>query len=340
MLNKRTALIFVLLLVAFLLAVAAFFILNNPNLVNNSGKTSAKKIVMITASDLQLTGVDGIEFGLKEFGYKENEDIIYEVKNPRGDQNLAKKFAAEAVAEKPDLIVSLSTSASKTVSDANVSAKIPIVAVDVGNFNDLGINNIQHPGGFMTGVVVDNVASAPKRLEILHTLVPNAKTIAVLVDPNHLSFKEISRVYESGAKKLGLTIMWRNVTKKEELAGAMDKIIKERPGAFITAPQPLISENSDIITKNLKEAKIASIDQSIERGVKAGYLMVYGVSRFSTGKQAARIIDKVLKGEKPADIPIEFISDLSFEINGALAKEFGIIIPKQLLLQANKIYNE
>ena len=305
-------------------------------------KLPPKRIALLTASDLQLPAVDGLKAGLKELGYIEGENVVFEVKNPKGDRDLTKVLAGEIVASKPDLIVSISTSASRAVKDANKDAArpVPVVFADVGNFEELGIKNIQRPGGFMTGVVVDNVPAAPKRTELLKTLLPNLKRIGVLVNNKHVSYDEILKVYEEGAKKLGLKISWYNVTKKEEVAPAMEKMIAQRPDAFMTTSEAVISGNADLITPLLKKAKIPSIDFNIERGVKSGYLMVYGVSRFDTGKQSARIVDKVLKGASPGDIPVEFALNPTFEISAKLAKDLGITIPESLLSLANKVYNE
>jgi len=318
--------------------VSAYFLYNNalpkPKIV------VPKRIVVLLASDLQITGVEGLRAGLKDLGYIEGENIVFEVKNPKGDRDLTKTMAKEIIASKPDLIISLSTSASSAVKDANKDAALPIVFADVGNFQELGIENIQRPGGFITGVVVDNVPAAPKRMDILKILLPGIKSVGILVNNKHVSYNEILKTHEEGAKKLGIKILWYNVTKKEEVPPAMENLIKDRRGAFMTTSEATISGNADLIAPILRKAKIPSIDFNLERGVSSGYFMVYGVARFDTGKQSAIMADKVLKGEQPGNIPIEFDSSLKFEINAALAKEMNIKIPDSLLLQANKVYQE
>ena len=299
-----------------------------------------KTISLLLASDLQLSTIDGIKIGLDELGWREDENYRLTLYNPKGDRELTKKLAQDIVAARPDLIVAVSTSASRAVEDANEMAQLPVVFVDVGNFEELGIQNIQRPGGFMTGVVVDNVPVAPKRMEILKTLNPNLKNIGILVNNKHVSYDEILKVHEDGARKLGLSLIWYQVTKKEEIAGVMAKLVRDHPDAFMTTSEAVISGNADLIAPALKKAKIPSIDFNIERGIGSGYLMVYGVPRFETGKQGARIIDKVLKGANPGDIPIEFASALNFEISARLARDMGIEIPESLLQRANKVYNE
>ena len=120
----------------------------------------------------------------------------------------------------------------------------------------------------------------------------------------------------------------------------MQKMIRDDAGAFMTVNDAVISGNSNLIVPPLKQAKIPSIDFNVERGVSSGYLMVYGAARFDVGKQGARMIYKVMQGEKPGDIPVEFFSALTFEINTALAREMDVKIPESLLLQASKVYNQ
>lgn len=336
--SKRA--ILVLVIVILLLVIVGFIYFVSPPLWRSKAPTEPKRIFMLTASDLQLASVDGIRAGLKELGYEEGADIVTEIRNPKGDRDLTKVMAKEIVDSAPDLIVSVSTSASRAVLNANKNAKIPVVAVDVGNFAELGIENIQRPGGFITAVAVDNVPAAPKRMEILKTLLPNIKKIGILVNDKHVSYDEILRTHEEGAKKLGVKILWYKVSAKEHVSPAMQKLAADRPDAFMTTSEAVISGNAPLIAPVLKAAKIPSIDFNIERGVSSGYLMVYGIPRFETGKQSARIVDRVLKGTSPGEIPVEFASVLTFEINGSLAKSFGLVIPEKLLLQATKVHAE
>lgn len=329
----------ILIIILVIIAAAALILFVSPPF-KESPRAAPRRIGMLMASDLQLASVDGIKAGLKELGYEEGKDIVVEVRNPKGDLDLTKKMASDIVASKPDLIVSVSTSASSAVKDANKDAKVPVIAVDVGNFAQLGVENIQHPGGFMTGVVVDNVAAAPKRMEILKTLLPKLKTVGILVNPKNVSYSRVVKIHEDAASKLGLRALWYDVAKKEDVPAAIQKLVRDNAGAFMTTNDAAISGNSDLIAPPLKQAKIPSIDFNVERGVSSGYLMVYGIPRLEVGKQSARIIDKVLRGTDPGEIPVEFASALTFEINAKLAGEMGLSIPESLRLQANKIHQE
>ncbi len=295
---------------------------------------------MLTNSDLQLAAVDGIKAGFKELNLAENVDYVIDLKNPKGDSDLTKKMAQDIVNSKPDLIIPISTTATNAVLGADKDAKIPVVAVDVGNFKEVGITDIEHPGGFLSAVIADNISTAPKRMEILKTLLPNMKRVGVLANPKHVSYNEVVPTYTKSAKDLGIEVIWYLVTKKEDLGPVMAKAAKDHPGGFMITAEATISGNAALIAPVLQKAKIPSIDFNVERGVSSGYLMVYGAARYDIGKQGARMVEKVLRGQNPGDLPVEFVAPASLEINAKLAGEMGIVIPKPLLLQATKVYNQ
>lgn len=328
----------VFLILIFLVVAAAIFYYFTTSPSVGVKVVQPKVVAVLVASDLQLNGVEGLTAGFKELGYEIGKDVVIKLNNPKGDRELTVTMAKSIIASKPDIIVTLSTTAGSAIIDANKDAKLPLIFGDVGNFQQLGITDIKHPGGFMTGVVVDNVAVAPKRMEFLKLMDPNIKTIGILANPKHVSYQDILKASGDGAEKLGIKLIWYLITTKEELSAVMAKVAKEKPDAVMTTSEAIISNNSDLITPVLKAAKIPSMDFNVEVGVKAGYLLVYGISRFEVGKQSSRLVSKVLKGENPGDIPVEFASAPSLEINEVLAKEMGIKIPESLLLQANKVY--
>lgn len=310
----------------------------NPALLSQAIKPSTpKRIAILTASDLQLTAIDGVKAGLSELGYKEGVNVVFELQNPKGDRELTRKMAADIVASKPDLIVSASTTGSKAVQDAVKGTAIPVVFVDVGTLSELGISDIQHPAGNMTGVATDSTKVAGKRMEILKEVVPTAKTFSILVNPKHVSYSEIKKIHEEAAKALGVTVRFYNITSKEEISSVLAKLASEHPDGVMTTTESLISANAEQIAKALAQAKIPSIDFNEEKGVKAGYLIFYGVERFDTGKQGARLAAKVLKGESPNKIPIEFAVKSQLQISATLAKQMGITLPQSILRRANKI---
>lgn len=295
---------------------------------------TTKKIAVLTASDTQLPAVSGIKSGLVELGLKENGDYTIEVFNPKGDKELAKSLALQILDSNPDLIVPVSTTATKAILEARANRSIPIVFVDVGNLKEIGIKDSHHPGSLVTGVASDSVQFADKRMELLLQAVPNAKIFGVLYNPNHISAEEIIRVHEEAASKLVVKIKFYQVDSEENIEKVLSQIKKDRPDGVLTSTDSLISTNAKKIAESMRLAKIPTIDFNAEMGIKSGYLMMFGALRSGTGNQGSRLIAKILRGETTENIPIEYSLNNKLELNTALAEEFNLIFPESLIIRA------
>lgn len=296
-----------------------------------------KRLGLLLASDLQTSTVDGIKEGLKQLGYVEGENILYDIKNPKGDRELTKKLASDIVASKPDVMIPVSTTATTAILEVNKDANLPTIFVDVGNIKSLKIADLRHPGGNITGIASDSLAVSGKRMEILKELVPDAKLLGILINPKHVSYEENIKVLEEASQALGVKLKLYNVSSVDDLKSVLDQLAKDKPDGMMTTTESILSENANIIAESLRVSKIPSIDFNEEKGINAGYLLLYGVSRFETGKQGARLIDKVLKGENPGEIPVEFSTALKLDVNTSLAEEFGITLPESILLRVGKV---
>lgn len=323
-----------LVIVALVVLAVGYLLFQNFQQQTSQKKPTAKKMVMmLVASDTQLPAVEGSKQGLSELGYQEGVNIDFKLYNPKGDKDLTKKMAEEIVAAKPDLVVPYSTTAAKTLLEARGDQPIPLVFIDVSNAKELNIADIKRPGHLMTGVANDSIGTSGKRMEILKEVVPNAKLFGVLINPENVSYQEITTLHEATAKVLGVKVKFYTLTKKEQLDDVLKQVESDKPDGLMSSADALFSNNAAIIALALKQAKIPSIDFNAERGVKAGYLMMFGVYRVDTGKQGARLIDKVLKGEDPGQIPVEFASAQKLEVNNDLAKELNITWPESILLR-------
>lgn len=333
MINTPVFIVVVLLLLS--IGVVSYNFLNrSPSPV--SQKLTPKKIAMLVASDLQLATVDGIKDGLRGFGYIEDQDVNFEINNPNGDRDLTKQMAKAIVEQKPDLIVPISTTATAAVQEASAGTGNRIVFVDVANIKELKITDTKHPGGNITGVTSDTVTAGAKRMEILKEVVPKARVFGIIMNPKHVSASEIRKVHEAAAKALNLNLKYYELSSKEELDTILAKIEKDKPDGVMTTSEAIISNNAELIASRLRKAKIPSIDFNAERGVKSGYLMMFGLSRYDTGKQGARLIDKVLKGSSPGDLPIEFAQESRLELNKEVAAEIGIVFTDTILRRGVK----
>lgn len=296
-----------------------------------------KRLAILVAGNPMLSVVDGIKDGLKELGYNEGKEVVYELKNPKGDNELMKKMAQEMVASKPDLLVSVSTSATTTLQEANKETGLPSVFVDVQNIQKLNIKSFDKPGGLRTGVVADNVRLLEKRMEILKELLPRAKIFATIGDPSHGNYQTEKEAYQKAAEILGVKFRTYDAKNNDEVKQALALISKDQPDGFLVSNQTLISNNHQVIADGLKKAKIPSIDSNAEFGIDVGYLLMFGFYRYETGKQGAVLIDKVLKGQDPGEIPIEFSKNPNLEINLVTAEEIGLSMPETFLSRAKRV---
>lgn len=306
--------------------------------VKNMNANPPKIVSILTASDLQLSAADGIKNGMEEAGFREGKEVIYEIRNPKGDKELVAKMARDIINSRPDVIVPISTTAAVAIRDANNIAQLPVVFVDVGNLKQLGIVDVKKPGGSMTGLTSNSLAMGGKRVEMLKEAVPWAQNFAVVFNPNSVNYEDIRKVYDDAAKMLGMKITPYNASSEAELKTALDRIAKDQPDGFLTIPDMITSEYATTIVKVLTEAKIPSIDFNTEKGAKEGYLIMLGVTRFSMGKEGARLIIKALKGEKLGDVPIEYAVGPTIEINLKTAEAIGVELPDSVLNKAAVIY--
>ena len=343
--NYGFSLIIVIIVLACLGVIGYFlgqkFFLNNKNSqIQPKPQVTVKKVILLTSADLQLAGIDAFKSELKNLGYVDGKNVNLQLFNAKSDKNMVVKIAEDAIAAKPDLIVVFSTSETSALLKAKGDKTIPIVFIDVGNFKETGITDLNHPGNHITGVVVTSVQFGGKRMEILKELLPNLKTVGFLADPKHVNYEADKLVVEKAAKDLNINLKSYLASTKPEVEAATKQIVKDHPDALMLGVETAITDQSKIISPAMRAAKIATMDHNAEKGVSEGYLMVYGLYRSDAGESGAKIVDKVLKGEDPGNIPVEVLSNLHLEINETAAKDVGVTIPKSFLLRAKRVYNE
>jgi putative ABC transport system substrate-binding protein len=308
-----------------------------------SGQQTEKNVKVyhvgiIVASDVQLSDVEGFKEKMAELGYKEVVNVDYNVQNPKGDKNLTKKMAKDLIGKNLDLYASFSTTATKAMQEAQKGTGAKIVFGDVGNYADLGLENLRNPTKNITGVVSDIIDFSEKRMELLKEVNPNATIFGIAWNPTQVGFERIKKLNEEAARNLSVSLVAAEGTTQEEiLASIKSKFKRGNVDGFITTSDATISGQAEKIAEYLKQEKIPSIDFNLENGVNSGYLMCHGPSRKDLGRQTAVMADKVLKGASIRDLPVEFPMIFELQINATLAKELGIELPQGLLQQATLI---
>jgi putative ABC transport system substrate-binding protein len=273
--------------------------------------------------------------GLRELGYLEGKNIVIEPRYAAEQFEKLPELAAELVRLKVDVLVVVGAPpahAAKTATDA-----IPIVMGNAADPVGTGlVASLARPGGNITGLSDFNLGVVTKRLELLKEVVPSVSRVAVFLNPanptNPLQLKEIQGV----APALGVTLLPLEVKGADDIDRAFIAIRKERPGAiFLIGGTPSTPDQRRIPELAVK-SRLPAIYTS-GQSVDAGGLMSYGTNFEDLYRRAATYVDKILKGAKPADLPVEQPMKFEFIINLKAAKQIGLTIPPNVLVRADRV---
>jgi len=278
---------------------------------------------------------DAFRQGLREVGYVDGQNVMVEYRYADGRNERLASLAAELVSLNPDLIVSVTTPATAALQQA--TATIPIVMVDIGDPVGSGFAvTIARPGGNMTGVAAAIGELYAKGLQLLKEIIPKLSRVAWVWNPTNRSAVGAWDAIRVVAPRLGITLQSVEVRSADDLASAFRQIVRDRPDAlFVGGDHALLSGRTRIVefaTTNRLPGVYAS-----KLYVEAGALMFLGPQRPEMYRRAAVYVDKILKGAKPADLPVEQPTKFELVINLKTAKALGLTIPQTLLLRADQI---
>jgi len=274
--------------------------------------------------------------GMRERGYYEGQNFVRESRWTGGRLERSQSLAAELVGLKVDLIVAVGTAAVRAVKEA--TSVIPIVMVYVidpvaGRL----VDNLGRPGGNVTGVAFGaGVEIVGKHLELLKEAVPKVSRVAVLTDPTHPLDADYRRETQTAAGALGLTPQFHEVRGPGDLEGAFHAMTGARAGALLVLTQPFAFVHAGRIADLAARSRLPAI-YPFRECVEAGGLMAYAANAPEMFRRAATYVDKILKGAKPADLPVEQPTKFELVINLKTAKALGLTIPQSLLLRADEV---
>jgi putative tryptophan/tyrosine transport system substrate-binding protein len=275
-----------------------------------------------------------VKEGLRELGWVENQNIHFKYRFAGGRRDRLDQLAGELVKDKIDVIVTFGTEATRAARRATSS--IPIVMSGVGDPVRAGfVTSLSRPGGNITGLSLLNQELWPKRLELIKGVVPGATRVAVVStpDPQHA---ESLKLLLGVAPGLGLKL--RNVLVRS--LGDLDRVFieigKDRADAVLVQPSPDTDEMRGRIIQLAERQRLPSMF-AWRQDAEAGGLMSYGADLFGVQRRAATYADKILKGAKPADLPVEQPTKFELVINLKTAKALGLTIPQSVLLRADQL---
>jgi putative ABC transport system substrate-binding protein len=278
----------------------------------------------------------GLRDGLLELGYRENEQFVLGVRFTQGDLAALPAAARDLVQYEVDLIFASEVAAAKAAQLA--TTRIPIVFAGLGgNPVEVGlIQSFARPGGNITGVVNLDVDLGPKRLELFRDLIPGLRRVLFPYDPTDASNVAAVRGYREAARRLGIVLVEQAVQTSAEAQATLAKVRKDEVDGILQPP--LLAWNiPGIILETARQQGIPTIFNTAFYVEQTGGLASYGPDTYATGRQTARLVDKILKGTKPAEIPVETNARIEFVINLKVAKALGLTIDPVVLYLADRL---
>ena len=288
------------------------------------------------STDSPLRSLEALRHDLSERGYVDGKNIYFEYRFAEGNADRLPVLAAELVRLKVDLILTSGGPASLAAKKATTT--IPIVMAGVGDPVRLGlIASLAQPGGNITGTTDLGPELVGKRLEILKEAVPRVSRVAFLVNAASGSRQMMLTDAEAVGRQLGVKLQALQVQgPNPDFVGALRAAAAERAGAVITSPDPLIAAHRKRILELLAKTRLPTMHPHAA-WTDAGGLMSYGTDLPDLYRRAAVYVDKILKGRKPADLPVEQPMKFEFVVNLTTAKQIGVTIPPNVLVRANRV---
>jgi putative ABC transport system substrate-binding protein len=309
------------------------FILGSVEGVVNAQPTGKIPKIGILA-DFVTPQLDALRQGLRDLGYIEGQNLLIEYRYAEGRHERIPELVAELLDLKTDLIL---TSGPITPNAAKIIKDVPVVFSISGDPVEAGIvASLARPGGNMTGMTFFASVLAGKRVELLKEAVPGTARIGVLANPNHAGESLEFRETETAAKAMSVSIQRHTAQAADDFAGAFNAIAKQRATAIITFPDALMLAHRKEIAEFAVKLRVASVG-GWSQFADAGGLMTYGPNLFNSFKRLAFYIDKILKGSKPADLPVEQPTNLELVVNLKTAKQIGVSIPPSVLARADRV---
>ena len=278
--------------------------------------------------------IEAIRQGLRDFGYVEGTNIAIEYRWAEGRYERLPELAAELVRSNVDLIITHGTPGSLAAKRATTT--IPIVMANIGDPVVTGVvASIARPGGNITGQTFFNPELRAKRIELLKEVMPRLTHVAVILYVDNPAVGPEFEAMEKVAQALNIKLQPFRLREPSELVSAFEKMEQTNVEAVETGDEPFVIANVGAIVALASRARLLSIGP--EDVPRAGGIIGYGVDFVAVFRRAGFFVDKILKGTKPADLPIERVSKFQFILNRKAAKALGFELPQSILLRADEV---
>jgi putative ABC transport system substrate-binding protein len=320
---------------AFIVTAALGALGRAPAVTSAQPASKANRLGYLSLSSGPGYGTEAFLRGLRELGYVEGRNIIIEYRWAAGKKERLPELAAELVRLKVEVIVTAVTPAAEAAKRA--TSTIPIVMPVVGDPVGSGlVASLARPGGNVTGLTLMSTELAGKRLQLVRELLPKATRVAVLAYRGTSATRLFVEEMRGRAQQMGLQLVVQEVNEAGDLPGAFAAMQRERAQALVVQVSPLTGDNAERIVGLAAQHRLPAMYE-VRSFVEAGGLVSYGPSLPEMFHRAAFYVDKILKGAKPADLPVEQPTKFELIINLKTAKALGLSIPESLRFRADEV---
>jgi ABC-type uncharacterized transport system substrate-binding protein len=279
--------------------------------------------------------VAAFQEGLQKLGWTDDRNVRIDTRWGAGEPDRLRAYAAELVGLKPDVIAAGATSALAALQQ--LTPTIPIVFAQVSDPVHSGfVASLVHPGGNITGFALYEYAMALKWLELLKQIAPRVDRVAVIYDPANIAAAGQLREIETGAPSFGVRLSAFPVRDAGEIERAVEAFAPEPNGGLIVLPNPVTTVHRELIIALAAKHRLPAV-YAYRVHVTSGGLASYGVDIRDLYRRAASYVDRILKGEKPADLPVQFATNFVMVINLKTAKALGLDPPISLLARTDEV---
>jgi putative ABC transport system substrate-binding protein len=315
--------------------VLALLALGAAPLVTEAQQARVYRVGVIHVGGPYSAAVDGLRDGLKELGLEEGKQLVFHVRDTKGDLASVEASARDIERENVDLIYAVSTSVTTRVKQA--TKKIPIVFYAGSDPVAFGlVESFRKPGGRLTGIHGRFIDLTAKRLELLKLLVPKLRRAVAFYDPTNPSAQRSAKIARDAARQLNVELIERPVVSAEELRAGLRALRPSDADAIFYVSDAMVSSQSALIIETAKAKRLPTMFQE-QWSVAQGALASYGESYYTIGRFSAKYVQQVLKGADPGNMPIEQLDRLHFVVNLKTAKALGLTIPQSVLVRADEI---
>jgi len=277
---------------------------------------------------------EGLREGLGDLGYVEGKTIFVEWRRSPGMTDDLRRSAADLMRLKVDLLVAAGTPRARAALEA--TSTIPVVFTSGDPVASGLAKSLHHPGGNGTGVATLTTELIGKCLELLHEVIPKARRIVYLKNSSNPNDARQLEEAETSARKLGVRLVVLDARNATELATVLHTLSRNTADGVLVAGDFLFNTNVATIASAVRKSKLSAIVPWMQKP-EGGLLMSYGVNIKEIGRHAAVFVDRILKGAKPADVPIEQISNYELIVDLRAARALGVKVPQELLLRADEV---